>query len=568
MIIFETKFNLHYTLLGILPFKIFGNSMKHRILILVLMVTFASCRQPHRVEYLIKAEKVYTVDNEFCITNAIVVDKGKIVATGNFETLKKQYKPDSILDYSNKYIYPGLIDAHCHFFGYGEMLENQWLGGARSWKEVVEQLKKNYQHHPTNWILGRGWDQNQWDEKSMPDRELLDQYFPDVPVYLVRVDGHCAVVNSKALQMANVTENTKINGGKIELRDGKPSGLLFDNAKEYMRSFVPKPSDADLERQLLRAQADCYGVGLTSVTDAGLPFRKIRLLDSLQRSGKINIHVNAMLEPEPENLHWILEGKERFNPKLTVKFIKLYADGALGSRGALLFEPYSDAPNHTGILVTSEDSLRVVCRLAVENQFSVATHCIGDRAVNIILNIYSEFLKPGNDLRWRIEHAQVVQTADFRRFGDFAVIPSIQPTHAISDMQWAERRLGNRVSNAYAYQQLLQQNGWLAAGSDFPIESINPLEGFCAAVFRKNREGRPENGFQPENALSRKEALYAMTVWAAKAGFDEANRGSLEVGKVADWVVLNVDLLQASQIEILNSKVFATYVDGQRVFGE
>lgn len=524
------------------------------------------CTSKSRVDLLVKAKKVYTVDQQFTIANAFVVHQGKIVAVGQADSLLRYYNPVEVLDYSDNYIYPGFIDAHCHFFGYGEMSENIWLGDYSSWEELVEALRKIYSDNPTPWIVGRGWDQNRWDPAQMPDKKQLDQYFPETPVYLVRVDGHCAVVNSRALQLAGITAETTIKGGEIIVQNGEPNGLLIDNAKDYMRTFIPKPSNSDLERQLLKAQKDCFAVGLTSVTDAGLPYEKILLLDSLQGVGKIVMHVNAMLEPDKKNIQNIVYGKPSFNSKLTVRTLKLYADGALGSRGALLFEPYSDYPSATGILVTSEDSINKICRIAWENNFSVAVHAIGDKAVNIVLNIYSNYLTPDNDLRWRIEHAQVVHPDDFSRFRQLKVVPSIQPTHATSDMLWAEKRLGKRIQNAYAYKKLLEQNGWLPSGSDFPIESINPLEGFYAAVTRKNRNGEPEGGFLPENALSRIEALNAMTLWAAKAGFDELQRGSIEPSKVADWVVLDRDIMEVDVNELLKTQVLATFIDGNMVF--
>ncbi len=524
------------------------------------------CASKSKVDLLVKAKKVYTVDQKFTIANAFVVNQGKIVAVGQTDSLFRYYSPEKVLDYSEYFIYPGFIDAHCHFFGYGEMSENIWLGDYTSWEELVEALQKIYAANPTPWVIGRGWDQNRWERGQMPDKKLLDKYFPEIPVYLVRVDGHCAVVNSCALHLAGITAETTIKGGEIIVQNGEPNGLLIDNAKDYMQTFIPKPSKSDLERQLLRAQKDCFVVGLTSVTDAGLPYEKIVLLDSLQRVGKIVMHVNAMLEPETKNIKNIVYEKQTFNPKLTVRTLKLYADGALGSRGALLFEPYSDYPSALGILVTSEDSINKICRIAWENNFSVAVHAIGDKAVNLVLNIYSNYLTPNNDLRWRIEHAQVVHEIDFCRFRQLKVIPSIQPTHATSDMLWAEKRLGKRIQNAYSYKKLLEQNGWLPAGSDFPIESINPLEGFYSAVIRKNRNGEPEGGFLPENAISRTQALYAMTLWAAKAGFDEQQRGSIEPSKVADWVVLDRDIMEVDANKLLKTQVLATFIDGNMVF--
>ncbi len=533
------------------------------------MITFAcltSCTQKQEVDTIITARKIYTVDSAFTTAEAMAIDGVEIVAIGSIAEINATFKAKKQLDFGENVIYPGFIDPHCHFLGYGQMLQNPRLGGLQSWEEVVRKIVEHQKENPSQWVLGRGWNQTEWENPEFPTKELLDKYFPDKPVYLTRVDGHCAIVNSKALALAGINSKTKIKGGEIEIKNNQPTGLLIDNAKERVRAILPQSTTQEKVRQLLRAQENCFAVGLTSVTDAGVTYENLLLYDSLHRSGQLVMNVNAMLDPKPDDIKKVQEFHSTFNPKLSANCIKLYADGALGSRGALLFAPYSDAPHTLGMQVESREFLEQICKLAHEYEFQVATHCIGDKAVNLMLDIYGQFLDSGNNLRWRIEHAQVVHPDDFKRFGQLSVVPSIQTTHATSDMPWAGKRLGERVKYAYAYRQLLEQNGWLPNGSDFPIEDINPLYGFYSGVVRKDHQGQPTEGFQAENALTREQALRAMTIWAAKADFDERLRGSLEMGKIADFVVLDTDLMEAPENKLFKAKVLSTFVDGVSVY--
>jgi predicted amidohydrolase YtcJ len=419
---------------------------------------------------------------------------------------------------------------------------------------------------PSSWIQGRGWNQNEWDVKEFPTNEKLDKAFPDKPVFIVRVDGHAVVVNSVALRMAGVNENTKIDGGSLIKVNGKLTGVLVDNAIELVRKSIPEIDRITKEKALLKAQENCFAVGLTSVSDAGTDLQDVLLMDSLQKSGKLKMRMYAMLNPTTENFnHFLSKGVYTTN-QISVRSIKLFADGALGSRGALLLKPYSDAPEVKGLQVETNEKLNAFCEKAAAAGYQVNTHCIGDAAVRLMLDIYSKFLKPNNNLRWRIEHSQVVDPKDLPRFGELKVIPSVQTTHATSDMNWADERLGERVKYAYAYQDLLKQNGWLPNGSDFPVENINPLFGFYAGVARKDLNGFPPNGFQKENALTREQALKAMTIWAAKSNFEEKIKGSLEVGKLADFVILETDLLNAPESDLPNSKVISTFVAGELVY--
>jgi len=440
------------------------------------------------------------------------------------------------------------------------------LDGTKDQESVYKILQEHYSLTSGDWLLGRGWDQNLWPEKEFPDNNRLNQLFPDVPVYLIRIDGHAAWCNAKALEIAGINTLTKIEGGEVLLKNGKPTGVLIDNAKELVYKLIPEPNSTLKTKGLLAAQKNCLEVGLTTVTDCGLPKETILLIDSLQKQGTLKMRINAMMDPSEENFEYFMKKGPYITNRLQVNTIKLYADGALGSRGALLLEDYSDEPGNHGMLMNKAEFYESVCQKALDKNFQVATHCIGDGANRFMLNIYSKFLKGKNDRRWRIEHAQVVDPGDLPMYAKYSVIPSVQATHATSDMLWADKRLGKRIKNAYTYQQLLTQNGWLPNGTDFPIESISPIKTFYASVFRKNTEGLPIGGFQPENALTRIQALRSITIWAAKAGFQESDRGSIETGKSADFVILDTDLINCPESEIQKAKVLKTVLGSELLY--
>jgi len=465
-----------------------------------------------KADLIVTNAKVYTVNDSFDVTESFAVKDGQFMAVGNNMEIITKYTSDQIIDCGGKPVYPGFNDAHCHFFGYGmNLMEYADLAGIEIKEDIYKKLQEHYLKTGEKWLLGRGWDQNLWPEKEFPDNIGLNELFPDVAVYLIRVDGHAAWCNKKALQLAGITALTKIEGGEVLLKNGLPTGVLIDNAKELVFKHIPEPGIDLKTKALLAAQKNCLEVGLTSVTDCGLPKETILLMDSLQKQILLKIRINAMMEPSEANMDYFLKEGPYITDRLQVSTIKLYADGALGSRGALLLSDYSDEPGNRGMLMNQASYFESICQLAFDANFQVATHCIGDGANRMILNIYGKFLKGKNDRRWRIEHAQVVDPDDLNLFGKYSVIPSVQTTHATSDMFWADKRLGpKRIKTAYAYQQLLAQNGWLPNGTDFPVEGINPMLTFYAAVFRMNREGLPDGGFQKENALTESK-LYAQS---------------------------------------------------------
>ncbi len=515
---------------------------------------------------IIKNAKIYSVNDNFDIYESMVINEGKILALGSNEEIENNYNSETIIDLGGKPVYPGFIDPHCHFYGYGLSLREANLFGTTSFNEILDRLSEHAEKYPEGWITGMGWDQNDWGIKEFPDNTSLDSLFPNRPVLIRRIDGHAAVANTAALEIAAINPRTEIEGGEILTQNGKMTGVLIDNAIDLVRKNIPKPGKEEIRTALLSAQENCFKVGLTSVHDAGLDTEVIKTIDKLNTANELKTRIYAMLNPTEENFETYMYNGIYKTDRLHVASVKLYADGALGSRGALLVEPYSDDIDYKGLLIASASYLERISRLADSCGYQVNTHCIGDGANRLILNIYGDILNRKNDKRWRIEHAQIIHPEDFKLFGKYSIIPSIQTTHATSDMYWADERLGDRIQYAYAYQTLLKENGWLPNGSDFPVEDINPLYGFYAAVVRKDQEGYPENGFQPEEALTREQALRAMTIWAAKAAFEEDEKGSLEVGKMADFVILEKDLMETGEEKLFKIKVLETWMDGEKVY--
>ena len=527
--------------------------------IIIILLAMCSCHTKTAVDLIVHNANVYTVDAEFSKAQAFAVKDGKFVAVGDENEIMNHYTAPEVVDAQGKAVYPGLMDGHSHFSGYGENLV-RWadLKGCRSYDEVIERLIVHDSLYPAEWLLGRGWDQNLWEPAEFPDNQRLAEEFPGKKVLLTRVDGHAVLVSKEVLDQAGIDANWRQDGGMALVKDGRCTGILLDNTADVAKALIPPMSREQKTQALLKAQENCLAAGLTSVTDAGQDIETITLIDSLQEAGLLKIHVNGWINPDDETMdHFMSQGiidKDR----LTVRSVKIYADGALGSRGAKLLAPYSDAPETSGLILESDEFYRHVCQKALENGYQVCCHAIGDGGVHHILDIYSEFLKGPNDLRWRIEHSQVVAEEDFQRYHDYSVIPSVQTTHCTSDMDWADERLGERIKNAYAYQRLLQQNGWVINGTDFPIEDISPIYTFYAAVARKHLDGTPSKGFQMENALTREQALRSITIWVAKGCFLEDRKGSIEVGKDADFVMLDRDIMTVEEAEIPNVKALIT----------
>ncbi len=534
---------------------------------LLLLLAAACKKKEFNADLLIKNAVVYTVDSTFTIADAFVINAGKIVAVGKAAELEEEYLAREVIDAQGKAIYPGFIDAHTHFYEYGLGLQQVNLKGISTWHAVTDSVQSFVRNNPDGWVIGNGWDQNLWPGKKFPDKALLDSLFPMRPVLLSRIDGYAAIANQAALDIAGIKPNQKVTGGEIETINGKLTGVLLDNAVGIVTRKIPAADEQVTQAALLSAQQNCLAVGLTTVDDAGLPYTMVNTINQLQKKGDLKMRMYVMLADREENYNYLFKNGIFKSPRLNVRSIKMYADGALGSRGACLLRPYADQAGWSGFLLSNPQHFKQIAEKLANTNIQLNTHAIGDSANRVMLKIYAGVLKGKNDKRWRIEHAQIVAPEDLHYFGDNNIIPSVQPTHATSDMYWAGKRLGeDRIKAAYAYNQLLKQNGWMALGTDFPVENINPLYTFYAAVARKDLKGYPEKGFQPENAITRTEALKGMTIWAAKANFEEKEKGSIELGKYADFVILDADIMRVSASQLPYAKVLKSYINGEKVY--
>lgn len=550
------------------------------LIIIASLVCLFSCSQKKQVDLIIHNAMVYTVDSNFSKAESFAIKDGKFVAVGSNEIILKAYTAKEMIDAKGKTIYPGFIDSHCHFYGYGQGLQKLDLTETTSFQEVIEKLKAFAKINKSAWIIGRGWDQNRWTVKEFPTNKMLDSLFPNTPVFLARIDGHAALINSAAVTQAKLDIKQEIVGGIIEIKNNKFTGILIDNAVDIVKNSIPKETAEEIKNSLLTAEKNCFKVGLTTVDDAGLEKEVVDLIDNLQKNNILKMRIYAMLTDNKENLNYYLPKGIYKTDRLNIRSFKFYADGALGSRGACLLAPYSDKPNQQGFLLNTPHYFDSMSVIMAKNGFQMNTHCIGDSSFRLIKNIYTSAINNANpkiaDRRWRIEHAQVVNENDFNFPNNikdetgkmvYAIIPSVQPTHATSDMYWAIDRLGNdRIKYAYAYNDLLKTAGIVALGTDFPVENINPLHTFYAAVARKDLKGFPDSSFQPENALSRENTIRGMTIWGAYANFEEKEKGSIETNKFADFIILENDLMNIDLKNVLTTKVLATFVNGEKVY--
>lgn len=508
----------------------------------------------------------YTLNDKQPTVEAVAVYKGKIVAMGKKDSLVSiSIRSAQLVDMKGAFVYPGFIDGHAHFYGLGMFAARADLTGTKSYDELIVRLIQFSKTNTEPWLLGRGWDQNLWDIKEFPHKWILDSLFPDRPILLKRVDGHAALANQKALDLAGITAKSVIEGGKVEVKNGELTGILLDNAVDSLEKAIPDPTDEQIRNYLLEAQKQCFENGLTTVVDLGLERKYIEIIQQMQAEGILKIRLNVMISAFPAELDYYLAKGPFKTDLLNVNAFKLYGDGALGSRGACLLEPYSDDLTNYGFLLQSPEKLEAIVKRVANSKFQLCTHSIGDSAVRFTLDAYSRALGVNNNRRWRIEHAQVVHPNDVKKFGQYGILPSMQPTHAMSDMDWADERLGaERVQTAYSLKAMLQQNGLIILGTDFPVEAVSPLATFYTATQRVTVNGHPPGGFQPQNALTPIEALKGMTIWAAYGSFEEKEKGSIEVGKFADFTVLDKEIL--TEKAPYSAKVLQTWVGGERMY--
>jgi predicted amidohydrolase YtcJ len=537
---------------------------------IVFLAALAAGAQPAaEADLLVVNARIYATARAKPVS-AMAVKDGRVLALGE-AALQHAGPATKRLDLAGAAVFPSFIDSHAHMRGLGALLESRDLRNVKSVAEIAAYVKERAAAAPKGeWIVARNWDQTNWGG-AFPSAKDLDSAAPDHPVFLSRVDGHAAWVNSLALKLAGIDDRTPDPpGGKI-IRDaqGRATGVLIDRAMGLVRDKMPPPSHAQIKRQLELAARECARLGLAGVHDAGVSAEDLRAYRELLAEGRLPIRIYAMIGGAGPLWREYLQKGPEIGPFLTVRAIKLYADGALGSRGAALWQPYSDDKQNTGLLITPKEEIEKVAREAVKHGFQVCTHAIGDRANRIVLDAYAAALGGANDRRFRIEHAQVVSLPDFRLFREYSVIPAIQATHATSDMRWAEARLGpDRVAGAYAWKRFLALGIPVPNGSDFPVEEPNPFFGFYASITRQDREGNPPGGWMPDQKMSREEALETWTIHAAYAAFEEKVRGTLEPGKYADFIVLDRDILTVPPKEILQARVRMHYIGGRPAAGD
>ncbi|MHB1106716.1 MAG: amidohydrolase [Lutibacter sp.] len=535
-----------------------------KIIVLLLLITGISCTKKEKADTIVINANIYTVNDAFDKAEAFAIKDGKIVAVGTSQEIQAKYAATFINDAKGKTIVPGFIDAHCHFFGLGLDKQKVDLTDTKSFEEVVQRIVDFQKENNATYITGRGWDQNDWEVKEFPTKDKLDELFPTTPIAITRIDGHALLANQAAIDLAGITVKTPFSGGEILQKRGELTGIFIDTPMELIEAKIPAPSKKDNIEALKDAEKICFDLGLTTVDDAGLSIETIELIDSLQQAGALKIRIYAMVSASDENIDYYAKKGIFKTDRLNVRSFKVYSDGALGSRGAAMKKPYSDQHNHFGALVTPLDKLKEFAEKIAATDFQMNTHAIGDSANYVMLKTYKEVLKGKKDSRWRIEHAQIVDVADFNYFEN--ILPSVQPTHATSDMYWAQDRVGDeRMKGAYAYKVLLNTYGKIALGTDFPVEKVSPLLTFYASVARKDLNNFPENGFQMENALTREETLKGMTIWAAYSNFEEKEKGSIEAGKMADFIVLNKNIMEIEADKIPYINIDETYVGGVKV---
>jgi len=526
---------------------------------------------------------IYTVDNARPVVSALAVRGGRIIFVGSDAEARALSGPSTtVVDLHGATVVPGFTDAHAHLLGLGTTLQRVNLAGSKSYEEVISRVQawaKNVR--PGQWILGRGWDQNRWPSKEFPTHDALTRAFPNNPVVLTRIDGHALLANARAILLARVLPSTAdpAGGRIIRTAAGVPTGVFVDNAESLITRAIPAATRADKRQAILGAIAEANRWGLTGVHDAGEDAETIGVFEELARAGNYNLRNYVMLSDpgEPgssaaQRNPYIQRGPQSalYDGHLWIRAIKLYADGALGSRGAALLAPYSDEPTNSGLLVSRPEHIRAWADLALQRGFQINVHAIGDRGNRIVLDAFDAALRrfPKADHRFRIEHAQVLSASDIPRFAQLGVIPSMQATHQTSDMGWAETRVGpERIRGAYAWRSLLNTGVVIPNGTDFPVEEVNPLLTFHAAVTRQDPNNSPAGGWYPDQKMTREEALQSMTIWPAYAGFQESMLGSLTPGKYADFVVLDRDIMRVPDTEILGTRVTSTWIGGKRVYG-
>lgn len=538
--------------------------MKNLFVFVLMAGLLSSCYRSKEADIVIHNARIYSLDKGNTVYEAVAIKDGKIIELGPEREIMNKYSAKREIDAMGKAIYPGFHDSHCHVYGY---VWDSFFADLRWVKSKKEVFKRTLEIEPLDgWIIGRGWDESLWADPTLPSLALLDSLFPNNPAILTRIDGHGALINSKAFAMLDSADFKKILPGQIQYDRGEFTGFIMDNALDVFTEKMPGVSDEKFTKRFEEFQDELFGYGITSINEAGLEPQQLEFYKRMEKNGILKLDVFAMIYGTEEGLKYAIDNGKYNSDRINISSFKIMSDGSLGSRGACMIHSYSDFDTHGQLILDS--TFQKVLQFAINNEFQVNAHCIGDSANRYVLNSYGEYLGGLNDNRWKIEHAQVMNPDDFKLFSKFSVIPSVQPNHAMDDMRWAEKRIGSERLNsgAYAYKKLYTTSGSIVIGTDFPVTDINPIYNFFCSVFRQNEEFVPKDGFLTHNALSRMETLKGMTYWGAFGNFEEAKKGSIEEGKQADLIMINVDLLKAPKEAIIKAYVELTVKNGEVVY--
>lgn len=530
------------------------------------LILFTSCYKGSKVDIIIHNATIHVMNDNSDMAEAMAIKDGKVVEIGPERQIMNKYRADKIINAKKRDVFPGLHDAHGHIFSLAKQRLNADLRNSRSYYELIATLEKHHSRNKQDILIGRGWDHSLWGEEKMPNNAMLNESFPDVPVALTRIDGHAMLVNQAMLDLAGITTETKVDGGDIYMDSTGLSGILLDNAMALVHKVIPEPSEELIIEQFLEVQEDLIATGLTHVHEAGVNEMEREILIKLDKENRLKINIYAMLMPTEDNLNFAKEEGHYKGKRLSIRSFKVFADGALGSHGACMLEPYTDEADNYGLMLKSPEELQDLARTIKDLNYQLNAHCIGDSANRVMLSIVDTLMADRMDHRWRIEHAQIVNKNDFALFSSSGMLPSVQPTHATSDQRWAEHHIGKErlLGGGYAYNSLQKSTGMILFGTDFPIEDYDPFATIYAATQRKNLDGEPSNGFLKEEAVSLDVALKAMTFWASFGCFQENEVGSLEVGKKATFVIVDQAMQQTARF--LPNYAWMTVVDGEFVF--
>jgi predicted amidohydrolase YtcJ len=539
--------------------------MQKIIYFLFISLFLASCFKGKNADLIIFNAKIHTMDDGDHVVQAMAIKDGKILEVGPDRQIMNKYAASDNVDGEGKDIYPGFTDSHGHILSLVKQRLSANLVGSSSLNEVLVRMEKYAAKSKSEYIVGKGWDQSLWGEKELPNNEKLNELFPDRAVALYRIDGHAILVNDFFLKKVGITAETKVSGGMIILKDGKCTGLLVDNAMDKISNMIPDFTDKQKMEAIIEIQEELFQYGITAVHEAGITFNDIALFKKMIDDGTLHLEIYAMLMPTPDNFKFVEKNGIYKHKNLSIRSFKVFADGALGSRGACLKHAYSDMPGHFGMLTTTSNEINRIAEFCSKHKYQMNTHAIGDSTNRIIIDVLTRESKLNPGHRWRIEHAQILDLKDIERLKGSGAIPSVQPTHAVSDMRWAEDRLGKeRMKGAYAYKSLINQCGMIAIGTDFPIEHFNPFLTIHAAVERKNNENIPGGGFGYDEAISFNDCIKGMTSWASLAAFEETRLGSLEAGKDATFAIFELPVRSSSMFQENFSKM--TFIKGKKVY--